>query len=61
MKPSDHINAIFKHCHALLDLFIIIIFREIVLDLRNKPVCEVEMTMYVNWRCINIDRKDDYS
>ena len=34
------------------------IFREKVQDLRPKSVCAVEMTMYVPWTCININRKD---
>ena len=29
-----------------------------ILDLRPKAVCAVEMTMYVHWTCININRKD---
>ena len=33
-------------------------FREIVLDLRPKSVCAVEMTMYVYWTCIDINIKD---
>ena len=33
-------------------------FRENVLDIRPKSVCVVQMTMYVHWTCININRKD---
>ena len=36
----------------------ILIFREKVLDLRPKSVCAVEMSMYVHWTRININRKD---
>ena len=37
---------------------LILIFRENVLHLRLKSVCAVEMTMYVHWTCINVNRKD---
>ena len=33
-------------------------FKSKVLDIRSKSVCAVEMTMYVHWTCININRKD---
>ena len=36
----------------------LLIFREKVLDHRPKSVCAVEMTMYVLWTCINVNRKD---
>ena len=36
----------------------VLIFKEQVLDLRPKSVCAVEMTMYVHWTCINVNRKD---
>ena len=32
--------------------------REKVLDVRPKSVCAVEMTMYVHWTYINVNRKD---
>ena len=35
----------------------LLIFKEKVLDLRPKSVCAVEMTMYVHWTCINVNRK----
>ena len=35
----------------------LLIFRETVLDIRPKSVCADEMTMYVHWTCININRK----
>ena len=34
------------------------IFREKLLDVRPKSICAIEMTMYVHWRCMNINRKD---
>ena len=34
----------------------LLIVREL-LDLRPKSVCVVEMTMYVHWTCIDINRK----
>ena len=36
----------------------LLIFREKFLHLRPKSVCAVEMTMYIDWTCININRKD---
>ena len=36
----------------------LLIFREKVLDLRHTSVCAVEMTMYVHWTCMNVNRKD---
>ena len=36
----------------------LLIFGEKVLDLGPKSVCTVQMTMYVHWTCININRKD---
>ena len=36
----------------------LLFFRENVLDLEPKSVCTVEMTMFVHWTCININRKD---
>ena len=35
-----------------------LILREKVLDLRPKSDCAVKMTMYVDWTCINVYRKD---
>ena len=31
------------------------IFREKLLDVRPKSICAIEMTMYVHWRCMNIN------
>ena len=42
----------FRKCRQLFN------FREKVIDLHPKSVCAVEMTMYVQWTCININRKD---
>ena len=36
----------------------LLMLREKVLDLRPKSVCAVEMTMYLHWTCINVNRKD---
>ena len=36
----------------------LLIFREKVIDLRPKSVCAIEMTMYIHWTCINVNRKD---
>ena len=36
----------------------LLIFREKVLHLRPKSVCAVKMTMYVQWACIDVNRKD---
>ena len=36
----------------------LLIFREKVLHLRPKSICAAEMTMYVIWTCINVNRKD---
>ena len=33
-------------------------FREKVLVLRAKSVFAVEITMYVHWTCLNVNRKD---
>ena len=50
VNSSDHINTIFKHCHAWViseNTGNLLIFREIILDVRPKSVCAV-MTMYVH-------------
>ena len=40
------------------DVGIILIFRENVPGLRPKSDCAVEMTMYVHWTYINVNRKN---
>ena len=35
----------------------LLIFTEHVIDLGPKPVCAVEVTMYVHSTCINVNRK----
>ena len=35
--------------------------REKVLDLRPKLVCAFEITMYVDWTYINVNRKDAHA
>ena len=61
MNSSDRINTIFKHCHAGViseNIINYLVFREKVLNLRPKSVCAVEITIYVDWTCINVNRKD---
>ena len=51
----------YKQCYAWViseNIGNLLIFREKVLRLRPKSVCAVEMTMYVHWACINVNRKD---
>ena len=40
------------------NVFNLLIFREKVLELRPESICAVEMTMYVHWTCMNVNRKD---
>ena len=54
VNSSDHINTIFKHCQ-------LINFIRKILDLRPKSVCAVQMIMYVDWTCINVNRNDVYA
>ena len=61
MDSSDCIYTIIKHSHPSViseNVGNLIIFGEKFLDLRLKSVCAVEMTMYVHWTCINVNRKD---
>ena len=53
-------NTIFKQCHGRViseNERNLLIITENVLDLGPKPVCAVEITMYVHWTCINVNRK----
>ena len=36
----------------------LIIFQEKVLDLRPKSACAVEITIYVDWTSVNVNRQD---
>ena len=36
----------------------VLISGEKVLHLRPKSVCAIEMTMYVHWTCLTVNRKD---
>ena len=61
MNSTDHINTIFKHCHAGViseNVGNLLIFREELLELRPKSVCAVEMTLYVHTVRINVNRQD---
>ena len=42
----------FRKCNQLINN------KKKVLDLRPKSDCAVKMTMYVDWTCINVYRKD---
>ena len=45
-------------CSSRIHKHNLLIFREKFLDIRPKSVCADEMTMYVHWTCINVNRKD---
>ena len=49
-----------KTCYLVISENVInqLIFREKVLYLRPKSVCAVEVTMNVDWTCMNLNRKD---
>ena len=60
VNSSDHINTSSKHCHAWViseNVGNLLIFWEKVLYLGPKLVCAVEVTMYVDWTCMNVNRK----
>ena len=54
MRPYKHFNA----CVISENVGNLLIFRQKVLDLRPESVCAVEMTVYVHWTCVNINRKE---
>ena len=60
VNSSDHINNVYPlpHLSDVTKCRQLIIFREKILDLGPKSFCAVEMTMYVHWTCININRQD---
>ena len=50
-----------KHLGDFRNVGNLLTFREKLLDLKPKSIFAVEMTMYVHWTCLNINRKDDHA